>query len=483
MNRRQFLRKAGYLGLGVYGALALKCNPQKQKPNILFIAVDDLRPELHSYGVDRIHSPHIDRLAAEGVQFNRAFCNIPVCGASRASLLTGTRPTWERYKTYYTRVDIENPDDPTLPEYFRKHGYYTVSNSKVFHHEGDAKGSWDEEWHPESSSNSWRDYILPENIKLDGSGKKRGPAWEMADVPDSAYKDGKTAIKAINDLERLKDLDQPFFLACGFLKPHLPFNAPKKYWDLYDRDSIPGAEFTQKPDHAPDQAMHNSGELRHYSGIPESGPVPDETAKRLKHGYYACVSYTDAQIGKLLNALNEFGLTDNTIVILWGDHGWNLREHGMWCKHCNFETSLHAPLIIKAPGIKGGVQAYGITEFIYIYPSLCELAGLDKPAHLEGQSFVPLLKREKKQIKNYAVCRWKNGITFIKNDYFYTEWIDKNGELQTRMLYNHELDPFETVNVSTEPENQELVQSLSSELRERWGENFWTDFPFKAYSH
>lgn len=483
MNRRQFLKQAGLLSLGVYGVSHLSCERPLKKTNILFIAVDDLRPELRTYGVSQIQSPNIDRLASEGVQFNRAFCNIPVCGASRASLLTGTRPTWERYITYYTRVNIENPDDPTLPEYFRTHGYYTLSNGKVFHHSGDGSGSWDEEWHPESNSSNWRDYYLPEHKALEKADKTSGPPFECVDVPDSAYKDGKTALKTIDDLKRLKEMEQPFFLACGFLKPHLPFNAPAKYWDLYDPDTLPKAEYTKKPKNAPDQAMHNSGELRDYHGIPATGPVSDDMAKTLKHGYYACVSYTDAQIGKLLDALEELDLADNTVVVLWGDHGWNLREHGLWCKHCNFETSLHAPLMIKAPWIKGGIKVDAITEFIDIYPTLCELAGLKRPPHLAGQSLVPVLRGKQKTVKDYAVCRWRNGITLIKDDYFYTEWIDENGKTQTRMLYNHKMDPHETVDVSDRPEQKARVEKLSRELRQKWGENFWTDYPFKAYTH
>ncbi|MDZ7724126.1 MAG: sulfatase-like hydrolase/transferase [candidate division KSB1 bacterium] len=223
--------------------------------------------------------------------------------------------------------------------------------------------------------------------------------------------------------------------------------------------------------------------MRAYHGIPPTGPVSEDMAKTLKHGYYACVSYVDAQIGKLMDTLDELGLADNTIVVLWGDHGWNLREHGLWCKHCNFETSLHAPLMIKAPGMKSGVQVNGITEFIDIYPTLCELAGLDRPAHLAGTSLMPVLSGEQQSVKDYAVCRWKNGITLIKDQYFYTEWVDEQGELQTRMLYNHENDPRETVDISAFPEQRERVQTFSTELREKWGKDFWTDFPFEAYSH
>jgi arylsulfatase A-like enzyme len=210
--------------------------------------------------------------------------------------------------------------------------------------------------------------------------------------------------------------------------------------------------------------------------------LPDSLARKLIHGYYACVSYTDKQIGKILKALEELGLDKNTIVVLWGDHGWNLREHGLWCKHCNFETSLHIPLIVKAPGVKPA-KTEAITESVDIYPSLCDLAGLSKPAHLEGKSFVPVLEQEKKQVKNHVICKWYNGITLVKNQYFYTEWIDEEGNRQARMLYDHEDDPNETVDISRYPENEERVKSLSEELRNYWGKDFWRDYPIEPYDH
>jgi iduronate 2-sulfatase len=441
-----------------------------QRPNVLFIAVDDLRPELNCYGETHIHSPNIDKLASEGIRFNRAYCNIPVCGASRASLLTGTRPTRDRFLHYYTRVDVEMDTVPTLPQYFRQSGYYAMVNGKVFHHPGDAAESWDEEWWPPSNS-TWRDYADPENIRID-TGKHRGPAYECLNVEDNAYKDGKTAEKAIKDLQKLKDMNKPFFLGLGFFKPHLPFNAPKKYWDLYSKKDIKLPENNYKPQNAPDEAMHNWGELRSYMDIPPTGPLTDSAARQLIHGYYACVSYTDAQIGKVLKALEDLGLDDNTIVILWGDHGWNLREHGLWCKHCNFKTSLHAPIIMKAPGIEGGKETDGITGFVDIYPSLCELCNLEKPQHLEGQSFVSLLKNPQKEWKEYAVCKWFDGATYIKGQHFYTEWSDTTSHIYARMLYDHTTDPGENVNISEEESNKNLVNELSEELHERWGRDY-----------
>ena len=219
--------------------------------------------------------------------------------------------------------------------------------------------------------------------------------FERADVTDTPYKDGKTAEKLYSDLPKLKDLDKPFFLAAGFLKPHLPFNAPVKYWKLYDgKVQLPNNNFI--PENAPAESMHTFGELRAYADIPAKGPVSDEMAYDLIQGYYACVSYTDAQVGKVLDALEELELEQSTIVILWGDHGWNLREHGLWCKHCNYETSLHTPLILKVPGTKQVASTSQIVEYVDIYPTLCELSGLSLPAHLEGASFTELLFDEGK---------------------------------------------------------------------------------------
>jgi arylsulfatase A-like enzyme len=436
----------------------------KEKPNVLFIAVDDLRPELGCYGETHIHSPNIDRLAAEGTRFDRSYCNIPVCGASRASLMTGLRPARNRFLHYYTWADEDAPGITTLPGHFRNNGYYTISNGKVFHHDRDAEDSWDEIWHPRSSSNSWRDYAILENILRDTSDRFRGPPFERAALPDTAYKDGKIASKAVKDLQRLKDAGEPFFLAAGFLKPHLPFNAPEKYWIPYDgKVKLPYNNYP--PENAPRESLHNFGELRAYSGIPEQGPVSDEMALELIQGYYACVSYTDAQIGKILDELARLELEQSTIVILWGDHGWNLREHGLWCKHCNFETSLHTPLILKVPGKKQVGSTAEIVEYVDIYPTLCELTGLELPGHLEGASFADLLFDPGATSDGVAVSQWFAGITTIRGSYFYTEWIDTSDSAYSRMLYDHAEDPDENVNISEEAAHQELIRSLSEEMR------------------
>jgi len=473
-SRREFIRLAG-LGTAAVPfhrpLFAADGNGRSgKKPNILFIAVDDLRPQLGCYGQTQMISPNIDRLAAEGVIFKRSFCSVPVCGASRASLLSGVRPTRDRFLHWYTRVDEDLPGALTLPEYFRQNGYHTISIGKVYHHPDDDENGWNEP--PYRLPAEYR-YLIEENIRIDKANReagqgRRGPAWEAVDVDDGKYPDGTYAEKAISDLKRLKELNQPFFLAVGFVRPHLPFNSPQKYWDLYRREYINLADNPFRPRGAPDAALHNWGELRHYADIPQAGPLPDGMALTLIHGYYASVSYVDAQIGRLLNELEHLGLADDTIVVLWGDHGWQLGEHGLWCKHCNFQTSLHAPLIIRAPGIHGGKTTEGLTEFVDIYPSLCELCGLELPAGLEGTSFVPLLKDPGRPWKKAIFSRYHDGDSIRTRRYLYTEWKNDEGEVYARMLYDHDLDPKENINISERPENRELVERLSGMLRKGW---------------
>ena len=462
--------------LGVIAAAACrnlareKDNTADKKPNILFIAVDDLRPELGCYGNKIISTPNIDRLASGSVIFQRAYCNIPVSGASRASLMTGTRPTSYRFIDFDTWAEKDNPDATTLPLQLRNNGYYTVSLSKVFHHMYDSRESWDEEWRP-SGKGSWRNYVQDDNLKIDTL-IKRGMPFECADVPDTSYFDGKTAQKAIEFIRQSGSLNKPFFLAVGFLKPHLPFNAPKKYWDLYDPAIIGIADNPDPPLDVPRQALHNWGELRQYFSIPEKGALKDSAANKLRHGYYACVSYTDAQVGLLLDELERNGLAENTIVVLWGDHGWNLGEHGLWCKHCNFETSLNAPLIFKVPGLTNGAKNNNITEFIDIYPTLCELVNVPLPSHLEGESLVKRLKNPEKKEDDYAVSKFFAGVTLIENNYFYTEFINGNDSSIANMLYDHSNDPDENINLSNKNDFFELVSTMSSELKVKRGPAF-----------
>jgi iduronate 2-sulfatase len=310
------------------------------------------------------------------------------------------------------------------------------------------------------------DYQTDTNLNILKNGISRGLPYESADVGDDKYFDGQIAAKTIADLKRLKEVETPFFLAAGFLKPHLPFNAPEKYWNMYPQEKIHLPENYYRPENAPDAAIHNFGELRSYYGIPADGPVSDDTAKKMIHGYYACVSYIDAQIGRVLEALDTLGLAENTIVILWGDHGWQLGEHSLWCKHANFKTSLHSPLIIRVPGFKENQVSEALVEFVDVFPTLCDLAGLEKPSQLQGKSFLPLLENADVPWKDALYSRFSLGESIITTNYLYTEWFDKEGKSFTEMLYDHRIDPKENHNIVNDPAISETIKNLRKKLHE-----------------
>ena len=442
-------------------SLVVSAQNQPQPKNVLFIMVDDLRPELSLYGQNQIISPNIDALGASGVTFNRAYCNVPVCGASRASLLTGVRPTPNRFLTYHSRIKKDMPDVINMAQYFKNRGYSTISNNKITHIKNDID-AWDDEWYPKSKN--WRNYLSEENLILQAS-NKAGYAYENIDVPDAAYIDGQTALKSVEDLKQFKANGQPFFLAVGFVKPHLPFNAPKKYWDLYDPNSITLPENATFPKSAPQRANHKWGELRAYIDIPKKGPVPDPIAKKLIHGYYASVSYVDAQIGVLIKGLTELGLRENTIIVLVGDHGWSLSDHGLWAKHSNFEVALQVPLIISDSSLPRAAHTNSIAELVDIYPTLCELTAGESPTHLQGSSLVSALEAPGTIFKDVALARWQKGETLIVDQLFYTEWQRKD-KVVSKMLYNHETDPNETNNLANDPAYLSTVKALSKQLEQ-----------------
>lgn len=440
-----------------------------QQPNVLFIAVDDLRPQLGCYGETQMHSPNIDKLASQSMLFERAYCMVPTCGASRAALMTSIRPARHRFVTHLTYAEKDAPGITTMNTHFHKHGYETISLGKVFHHPDDSAEGWSQPaWRPKSKV--W--YHDPENERLHKRRQKndegRGPGYEAFDAPEADYPDAMVAERAISELRRLKSGEKPFFLAVGFFKPHLPFVCPKKYWDLYDHGQIHLPGNYRRPDGAPDAAMHNSGELRNYAGIPKQRVLDEELARNLIHGYYACVSFTDAQVGRVLDELERLGLDENTIVVLWGDHGWNLGDHTMWCKHCCFESSLHIPLLVRAPG-KSPVRSSALIETIDIYPSLCELAGLPVPEHCLGRSFVPLFEDPDQSWKAFAISRFGNGDSIRSDSFRYSEYFSQRGESVGRMLYDHESDPLENQNVSESADRADVVRELTEALRQGKG--------------
>ena len=420
------------------------------QPNILFIAIDDLRPELGCYGSDVAITPNIDKLAEKSLLFERAYCNIPVCGASRASLMTGLYPiSGKRFLNYSTRVDKDAPNAVTLPQVFKQSGYTTISNGKIFHHAEDTQDhSWSEPaWRPKGPSARG---VLPETrAKLSKRG--RGHLFESADVEDDAYHDGKIATKTIEDLRELKKANKPFFLACGFFKPHLPFYAPKKYWDLYDTDNIPLADNRYTPKDAPD-ALRGSGEFNsYYRG--DLKVNSDEWHLKMKHGYLACTSYADAQVGRVLDELNKLGLADNTIVVLWGDHGFHLGEHNFWGKHNTLDNAARVPLIIHVPNKVRDANASGkktrsLVETVDLFPTLCDLSGLQSPKELQGKSMLPLFDNPKITFRHSVYCRFGSADAVFTEHFAYSRF---NNDPNQAMLFDHSVDAEENQNLINHP--------------------------------
>ena len=463
--------------LGVLPIVAEAQEETKVK-NILFIMVDDLRPEMGCYGHPLVKSPNIDRLADEGVRFSRSYCNIPVSGASRASVLTGLRPTWKTFAQWNSRVDKDAPNALTIPQYFQDLGYTTLSNGKIYHHDDEvAKKYWDSVMLP--SHLSPMGYSSPENLALMKTNaqkkSKRGYFYEVSEAEESTFLDHRLASKTISDLQDFKKSEKPFFLALGFLKPHLPFIAPKRFWELYDENDIVLPDnFRLKEGHnIPHAALTGWSELRSYSGIPNKGSLDSLTAQKMIHGYYASLSFVDSQIGRVLDELKRLGLDKNTAVVLIGDHGWNLGEHAIWCKHCVMNTSLHTPMIISTPGGLKKHVSDEVVEFVDLFPSFCELTGEEIPSQLEGKSLLPLLQHKKAKHKGYAVSRWNNGFTYINERYHYTEWYDKKGKVSRQMLFDHKKDAAENYNlVNTTKKYAKVAEKLSKELEKKRGERF-----------
>ena len=401
------------------------------KPNILFIAIDDLRPELGCYGSPIAKSPNLDALAADGLLFERAYCQQAICSPSRASLMTGARPDTigvVENTAYFREL---NPDIVTLPQHLISHGYETVHCGKIYHGKMvDKEKSW-------SRGPAWNKmkikrtptpggYALPENQRIRkeneakmiakyGKGASyglvQGPAYEAADVADHVYGDGFSTELAIATLKSHLGWkpNKPLFLGLGFTKPHLNFVAPKKYWDRYNPEDIKLATQTRSPAGGAATGIHASFELRVRHGIPKYGPIGEDLSRTLLHGYYACVSYVDAQIGKMLKALEEAGVRDNTIIIIWGDHGWHLGEMGVWGKATNYEIAARVPLLIWTPDMKArGRKTRALVELLDMYPTLCELAGVPLPDHLEGKSFAPLLNDPDQDWKKAALSQFPN---------------------------------------------------------------------------
>lgn len=467
--------------------LVLPAALRAEKFNVLFIAVDDLRPELGCYGNRLVKSPNIDRLAARGLTFNHAYCQQALCSPSRSSLLTGRRPDTTKVYNLITHFREALPDVVTLPQLFKNNGYHSQGLSKIYHGGLDDEPSWSvPHWKPPGDAYS------PEGMrplkarvadrKAAGQTARwhedgiRGLPWEAPDVADNALPDGKTTDHALQVLRQIKE--NPFFLAVGFHKPHLPFVAPKKYWELYAEKDFKLAANPFAPTNCPSYAPGEWGELRNYIGMPKTGPLAPADALKMWHGYYASVSYTDAQVGRLLAELDALKLREKTIVILWGDHGWQLGEHGVWCKHTNFEEATHAPLIISVPGQKSaGRKCNALVEFVDIYPSLAELCGLKSPEGLEGISFKPLIENPDQSWKKATFSQYPRTIPgqgramghSLRTERFrLTEWSASNREFKEYELYDYEKDPAGNVNVAPQAAYAEKLRELTALLHNGW---------------
>jgi arylsulfatase A-like enzyme len=453
---------------------------QKQQPNVLFVISDDLRPELGCYGNKVIKSPNIDRLAARGMVFRRAYCQQAVCSPSRTSVMTGCRPDTTKVWDLRTHFRKAMPDVVTLPQCFIQNGYTARGFGKVYHSKLDDRPSWsDGKTHaffrpaPKHTFASFR----PQHDDIPLTKTDRSAAFRKTDDPPNGGGDGRVADQAIAALKQLKTDAKPFFLAVGFRKPHLPFNVPKVYWNMYEENKIPIAPNRFLPKNAPDFALVEQNELWKYSKVPDTANLPDDYARKLKHGYYASVSYMDAQLGRVLDELDRLKLTENTIIVLWGDHGWKLGEHNRWCKHSNFEDDTRSPLIISAPGTKhAGTKTEALTEFVDIYPTLVDLADLETPSHLEGKSLVPVLNNPTAPHRSAAFSQYPRtvnrqrlmGYSMRTDRYRYTRWLDRydHSIVIAEELYDHNSDPQENANVVNEPQHRATVKKLAAAMHQ-----------------
>lgn len=484
MTRRisLLLTLLGLIGLSSEMLSASEISTGGARPNVLFIAVDDLRTSLGCYGDTLVKSPNIDQLACESRRFTRSYCHQAVCGPSRNSILTGRLP--DNTRVWHNRNLFRDtlPDGVTLPEYFKNHGYHAQSLGKVFSGRDRLEEQDPQSWSvpPLLKGSGWSNYALEENRGHDG----KGVAAEMADVPDEGYSDGKLAALAVQTMEDLAERKQPFFLAVGFFKPHLPFCAPKKYWDLYDPTQFELTSFTDRTHGAPEVAYHEHRELGGYQDVPKDEKFGAKKTRHLRHGYYACVSFVDANVGRLLDRLEKLGIADNTVICLWGDHGFHLGEQGLWTKANNYELSTRVPLIFSVPGqANPGSKTNALVEFVDVYPTLADICGLDAPVGVEGVSLKPLLADPDRPWKSAAFSQYPRSRTgnrhrghgdimgyAVRTDrHRYVEWREwETRQLVARELYDHAEDPHEMHNIAEQPGQSAVVRRLADVLEAGW---------------
>jgi iduronate 2-sulfatase len=448
------------------------------KPHVLLICVDDLKPALGCYGDKLAKTPNFDRLAARGMRFDLAYCNQAVCAPSRNGLMLGSRSTSIGIYSLGEHFRRAVPDATTLPQYFKQQGYRAEAIGKVLH---TGHGNHDDanSWSVPSIPEKVVEYLRPEstaggqltreeafftNQRLgEISTLPRGAAWEISDVPDNAYADGRIADEGIRRLRATKERGgEPLFLALGFVKPHLPFTAPKKYWDMHDRAAFPIAPNQQPPEGAPTYAGKTLGELNNYVPVPQQPPLEEELQRTLIHGYYATVSYVDAQLGRVLDELDRLQLADKTIIVLWGDHGWHFGDHGAWTKHTNYEQANRIALMIVAPGVtRANSHTRQLTETVDLFPTLAELAGLPKPKvaqPLDGVSLVPVLRNPAARVRDHAYHAYPRqragaqviGRAIRTERHRLVEWKTPGAAADTAdyELYDYQADPAESKNLA-----------------------------------
>lgn len=439
-----------------FSAVSLPSTSAEQ-PNILFISVDDLRPDLGSYGHPVAKTPRFDGFAETALLFEQAYTQQAVCGPSRAALLTGLRPSTTGIKRLDQTVTGTLPDTTTLNSMFKKSGYETVSVGKIYHHFDDDINGW---------SKAPFDSIY--NFRKDRKkrGLPKGPPYAVW-LSDELLPDAKNVAHAVNELDRLSKQDNPFFLAVGLHRPHLPFRAPKKYWDKYDPKSVPAPKTTKQQLGAPDWAVV-AWEIWNYDNLPpKPGPMPKAEGDQLRHGYLAAISFVDGMVGQLLDKLSALDLDKNTVVVIWGDHGFKLGDHGGWSKHSNVELDIHIPLMIRVPGMKAsGKRTKALVETVDIYPTLMDVAGLDQPHELEGISLLPLTNEPNQEWKEavfaqfprYAKHQALMGETVRTDRYRYTAWVGvRSGKIIAQELYDHKINSTESVNLA---ENSDYINDL-----------------------
>lgn len=465
--------------------------PEATRPNVLLIMVDDLKPAIRGYGDPVAVTPNLDRLIARGTRFDLAYANQAVCAPSRINLMSGARSTSSGIYDFGQNLRDYMPNVVTLPQYFMRAGYLAESYGKTFHVGHNTVGD------PQSwSAPAYKDHVIEYASKAgkargrtreaalfnefevpDGDvwsyakTLKRGIAWEAPDVPDDAYADGRVAAKAARRLDELKEGTKPFFLAVGFARPHLPFSVPKRYWNLYDRATLPLPSYEEMPRNAPPYAGKVGGEINAYSPLDpkvREKDYPEALKRTLIHGYYAGVSYVDAQIGKVLDELDRTGLAKNTIVVLWGDHGYHLGDHAIWTKHTNYEQATRQPIVFAGPGVRAGQATRQPAETVDIYPTLTALAGLGKPSGpqpIDGSDLTPVLRDGSKRVDAYAYHAYPRpqriGQAIRTERYRLVRWTRESDGKREWELYDMVKDPDETQNIaSAEPAIRAQLDAL-----------------------